>query len=882
MLIERDDQLHKLHDAVQRAIHARGEILLVTGEAGIGKTALLRRFADELPAGVVAAWGACDALYTPRSLGPLMDMAFALGPECQALVRSGAQASDLFLGLIDAVERRTGGIVLVFEDVHWADNATLDLLKFLCRRIMAMRALVIISFRNDEVGSDHPLATLIGDLPSRVLSRIDLARLSADGVQRLAAHYERPESGVFELTGGNPFFATELLSQPAVELSTLPQSIRAAVNTRLARLKKDERQLITALATVPHGLESQLLDVIDNDFGNVLNTACLSCGLLDEQVNGVVRFRHELARQAVLSTLGRKQLRQLNARMLNILQLAGLSHEYSDLAVHFATASEDAAAILHYAPVAAQRAASLGAHQEAAKHLANALRFVGQATPEVAAQLLEDWAYEAGIADSITDEVLAARRRAAALWSAAGRMDKVGHNYRWLWRLHWYRGETEEATESEKIALETLEATPPSAELAMAYSTRAQIHFLNNRANEAVEWGERALALAKQFNDVPTQVHALTNIGSALLFNNDTSGKRFMEDSLALARRHNLHEHAARVYTNYAEFAILSRDFPLAEHLVSEGIAFDTRLTLDSWTYYLIGRQAQLRLDQGRLRDAETIAAGVLAVEKLTIVMRMPAMIVLAVTRARMGASDADELLQAALVKARVLQEPQNIVPVKFGLIEHAYLQGRDGSAREDSAKIAKFGSDLLQQWDLDALALWMHRLSLPADPRITPDPASPAALEISGDALAAAEAWDAKTVPFEAAMSRLHATGSEKESALARAIADLEAMGADAAAGFGRRRALAMGIVHTAPRRRKGPYRAARSHPLGLTAREVQILQYIVDGVSNREIAGKMSRSQRTIEHHVSAILVKLNAANRMQAALRALSEPWILENAS
>ena len=320
----------------------------------------------------------------------------------------------------------------------------------------------------------------------------------------------------------------------------------------------------------------------------------------------------------------------------------------------------------------------------------------------------------------------------------------------------------------------------------------------------------------------------------------------------------------------------------LAEQLVLEGIAFDTRLTLDSWTYYLLGRQAQLRLDQGRLRDAETIAAGVLAVEKLTIVMRMPALTVLAITRSRMGSQDAAELLQVALERACALEEPQNIVPVKLGLIEHAYLQGRNDLARKECANIIALGVDLLQPWHRDALALWMHRLALPIDTRIVPDTMSPIALEMSGDAIGAADAWEARAVPFEAALSRLHKTGPERQNSIARAICDLEAMGADAAAAFGRRQALAMGIVHQVPRRRRGPYRAARSHPLGLTSREVEVLQLIVDGVGNREIAEHLSRSQRTIEHHVSAILMKLNAANRMQAALRALSEPWILEHAS
>lgn len=879
-LVERGEQLRLLDAATDRAFHAHGEIVLIAGEAGVGKTTLLRAFVEGLQPGTTFAWGACDALHTPRPLGPMMDMAAALGPEFRRIVHKSDQTSDHFIEMIEAIERLGHGIVLVFEDVHWADNATLDLLKYLCRRVLALKLLIVISHRNDEVGPSHPLSALVGDLPARLVNRIDLAGLSPDGVAELAKQFGHSGDGVYELTGGNAFFTTELLSQPQSGKRDLPQSIRAAIQTRLARLSLAEQELVGALSVVPNVMDRNLLSYIDADFGYKLASVSLNSGILLETPDGSVRFRHELARLAVLSLHTPNQQRDQGSRILRILcEHPKLVESHLDLVAHCAATADDADAILTYAPRAAERAAKLGAHKEAVAHLALALRFADRTSDAVAAQLYEDWAYEAGLADQITDEVIAARHTAIGLWQKVGRIDKVGHNYRWLWRLHWYRGEPEEAELAAQTGLELLQLSPPSGELAMAYSTQSQINFLHNRLQKSIDWARQALELARHFSDVATQVHAMTNIGSSLLFRNDPQGRSYMEESLALARKHDLHEHAARVYTNYAEYAIIARDFELAEKLTAEGIAFDTRLTLDSWTYYLVGRQAQLRLEQGRLRDAVTIARGVLAIKKLTVVMHMPAMIVLARAQARIGSVEADELFASTMDAAQTVGEVQYIIPIRIALIEQAYVASRLAVAKSELGKLLRLEKDILQPWDRSAVALWAHRLELNPPPSIELDPASPEALEVGGDPLGAAREYLALGMPFDAAFARLHCRGESQVEELSKAIGELDALGMLAAADLGRRWANACGMEGAMPRRRRGPYRAARSHPLGLTVREVEILRCMVDGASNREIADQLCRSQRTVEHHVAAILTKLSAPNRMQAALRALSEPWLLE---
>ncbi len=118
----------------------------------------------------------------------------------------------------------------------------------------------------------------------------------------------------------------------------------------------------------------------------------------------------------------------------------------------------------------------------------------------------------------------------------------------------------------------------------MAYSTRSQLHMLHDRIDEAIDWGLRAIALAEQMGETETRVHALNNVGTALLLSGRPGGRERMEESLALALEHGFHEHAARAYTNFAEYAVIFKDFALAERILAEGIAFDTRHDLDAWT----------------------------------------------------------------------------------------------------------------------------------------------------------------------------------------------------------------------------------------------------------------------------------------------------------
>lgn len=883
MLLERESPLEVIRAAAARAAAGNGKVVVVEGEPGIGKTSLLRAFAAQQGTRGRILWGWCEALFVPRPLGPVHDMAASLGSQVAALLDEGAEQGRLFPALLQALQQAGGPTVLVFEDMHWADKATLDLVKYLGRRVSLLPVLLLLSMRSDEIHGDHPLSHVLGDLPSGDVARITLRPLSAESVSRLAQEAGRPVDDIYRVTQGNPFFVTELLSDGEADpRRRLPGSIRDAVWARLSRLDADERRILEAVSITPGGIQPWLLRVLVGNEAESLIDRSEARGLLRRDGQGLITFRHELAREAALERIAPSTRRSLHARIEAALSALPPARAEAMLAarVHHADGAGNGERVLELAPLAARQAARMGAHLEAAAHLATALRYVGLAAPDLAAALYQDWAYEADLSLLLTSEVIEARQRAIGLWRQLGRADRVSANLRRLSRLYWRQGDGRLAEDCAEEAVRVVESLPPGRELALAYSTRSQLHMLHYRFDEAVEWGERAIALSDTLGEIGTRVHALNNVGTALMFAGRPGGRERLQESLALSLAHGLHDDAARAYTNFAEAATLERDFALADDLLAEGIAFCLRHDLDSVTQYLVGRQAQLRLDQGRFREAEAIARGVMARDQLPMVMHLPALTVLATVRMRLGEGDAPALLDRALAEALVTGEAQRIIPVRLALAEAAWLTEDMAAAQRQLALLAGTRLDDFQPY-LPEMVVWWRRCGMaepfPSAVSETGLPLARAA-EMRGDPRAAAAEWTRLGLPYEAALAGLQATGPDAAEALVAALATLETLEARPAAALARKRAHRLGLADRLPRMRRGPYAASRRHPMGLTLHEQQVLVLIAQGIGNKEIARRMSRSPRTIEHHVSAVLGKFNAANRMELLMRLRQDPWLL----
>src|SRR5262245_12410363 len=253
-LIEREEFLEELSAAFTDVSAGKGRFVLVSGEAGIGKTSLIESFTETHQKDARLLWGACDALFTPRPLGPLYDIAPKAQTNLLSLLQDEAPRASILAAVLQEMDGRTPSI-FVIEDIHWADEATLDLLKFLGPRVNRVKSMVVATYRDDEVGADHPLTLTLGHLPHRSIYRLRLPPLSEEGVNAMAARAGRRGEDLFVVTAGNPFFVTEAL---ASKTSGVPNTVRDAVISRAHRLPSSARAVLELVSIIPARTEMWL------------------------------------------------------------------------------------------------------------------------------------------------------------------------------------------------------------------------------------------------------------------------------------------------------------------------------------------------------------------------------------------------------------------------------------------------------------------------------------------------------------------------------------------------------------------------------------------------------------------------------------------------
>jgi DNA-binding CsgD family transcriptional regulator/tetratricopeptide (TPR) repeat protein len=865
MLFERDEPLAALARALD-ASRAQGQLAAVSGEAGVGKTSLL----EALAAGerdVAFLWGACEALDTPRPLGPLLDMAPALDADVEAALRSGNPRHQVFGAFLDSLARRSPPTVVVFEDVHWADVATLDLLRFVGRRIHRIQALLVVTWRADEVGANHPLYRVLGEIPTRSMHRIELRPLSFDTVAQMAGPLHDART-VFTLTNGNPFFVTELLRSAG---GTVPVSVRDAILARRAVLPVATRQVIDAISVVPSRAE---IEIVRAHAANVADAVvpAVDAGLLNFD-GRTLGFRHELARLAVLASLPLIRVQDLHRSVL--ATLSPLSNRPGVLArlVHHAVGAGDADAVQRFAPMAAQQAAALGAHREAAAHYRTALAWADGLAPSVRAEIGDLLSYECYLTGEMAD-ARDARVDALRLWRQLNVPKAIGRDIRWLSRLAWFLGDHAEATARAVEALEVLAPLGEDEELAMALSNRAQLHMLAREHDRCLEIGGRAIEMARRLRSVDVLSHALNNVGTRLMIAGSASGRQMLEESLSLALGHDLHEHAARAFTNLATSSLQLREYDYAQRQLNNGIRYCVERDLDSWALYLLGCRGRLFAETGRWAEAEADAAAVIENRRASVVARIPALAALGLIRARRRAEAAADLLEEALAIAVPTAESQRLVPVRAARAELALLEGRLDAARAE----ADAGLECLTPddppWDWELLRYLRWRADGGRRPPKKKAGAAvagsgPHALQMRGEWRAAADAWARFGCPYE----RADALADGDVPAMEEALQMFVALGAAAAADRVRQRLRDAGVT----RLRRGPRASTRAHPAGLTRRESEILGLIAGRLSNQAIADRLFVSAKTVEHHVSAILAKLKVSTREQAVVEGRRRGWL-----
>jgi DNA-binding CsgD family transcriptional regulator/tetratricopeptide (TPR) repeat protein len=845
------DALCESLESVRRS--GTGRVVLVGGEAGVGKTALLRWFCRERGGSAPILWGGCDPLFTPRPLGPLLSVAEEAGGPLEEVVTSGAMPHELAAALVRQLSAHPG-TVFVLEDVHWADEATLDVLKLLARRVAAVPVLVVASFRDDELDASHPLRRVLGELAtSATVRRLKLDRLSPAAVARLAEPRGVDPDELYRKTAGNPFFVVEAL---AAGVDEIPETVRDAVLARVARLSAAARSLLEAVALVPPQAELWLLDALAEDVGCLQE--CLASGMLAADPSGIA-FRHELARLAVEDSVAPN--RRVDLHRAALAALADPPSGEPDIArlAHHAEAARDADAVLRFAPGAAARAASLGAYREAAAQYARALRFGHRLSPGERADLLELRAGACYVTDEY-DQGIAALREALECRAAQGDRLKEGDVLRRLSDFLWCPGRTAESERRAREAVALLETLPAGRELAMAYANLASNCLAAQRSEEAAGWAARALELGDRLEDTEIAVHALATLGVATLA---AGGAARLEQSLEIARRDELAEQVARAYVLLAETAVDSRRQAAASRYLEAGIEYCSERGLELFRLYLLASQARLELHQGRWADAAESAAAVLRVQRTSITPRIVSLVVLGLVRARRGDPGQWEPLDEAWRLAEPTGELTRLGPVAAARAEAAWLEGERGAVEVSTEAAQSLAVERSSRMLAGELAVWRRRGGV--DEEAPERAAEPYALELGGDWARAADAWAAIGCPYEAALAL---AAADDEKALRRSLAELQRLGARPAAAIVARRLRERG-VRGLPR---GPRAATRENPAGLTARQLEVLALLAEGLTNSQIADRLVVSQRTVDHHVATTLRKLAVRTRAEASARAV----------
>ena len=854
-LIERDAPLNELRRAQAEVAADSGRIVLIRGEAGIGKTALVEHFVRSQVSPWRVILTACDNLFSPRPLGPFYDFATQIQGELARHLHVGMDRLVFFHACLHELRTPT---TLILEDLHWADEATLDLLKYLARRIQHTRCLLIATYRDDELALDHPLRTLLGDLVTGTfVRRIPLSPLSLAGVRQLVGARTLDTHLLHRQTGGNPFFLTEI---QGAEPGNIPATVQDAVLARAARLTVVGRTALQAAAVLGPRIEPWLLTAIAQTDA-VMGSAhaideVLTRGFLVAQGDSFI-FRHELVRQTILDALAPHRRIALHQQALDLLRRAPAAQADPTRLAHHAVAAGDRSAILAYVPPAAVAARHAGMFRTAASLWEVALDHARDLPAKEQSTFYEDYALSLRTHPDKARSLLA-YRRALELAHQAG-TDQIAEG-RLLVRMatmYIHMGDTAAAEQLTDDALARLAPLSPTPPLALAYKNQANLRLIQGNYPQAVVLAEQSVLLAQQLSDRYIHLSAAEMLGRCWLPVDHARGCALLEQTLDAALEHGGYWRASSLYPNLIIAYLDVYQLRRAEDLITVGTLFTTEHDMTSAHLAIQSCAGTLDLLAGRW------AAAADRIESLTRYPqselqpsgRSAALLAAARLQVRRDVRSADRILDEARDLAHKADSGPRLGYVYAARAEAAWLAG-DLHRCAAEARIPEMQSVGRQPGIAAELTYWRWRAGEAVE---TFDwMLQPFVLEIQGDWRSAARLWAELGCPYEEARALMD---GDTDAQLA-ALAICEKLGAQSLIHWLHQRLQSVGI------RRRGPQSTTVSNPFGLTNRQVEILRLLAQDLTNREIADRLSLSAKTVDHHVSAILAKLQVTSRAQAA--------------
>lgn len=848
-LLERERALGSLADLLDQAVSGSGSVVLVSAEAGGGKTTLVGEFANRVSGRALVLSGACDPLTTPRPLGPLFDI--AQDPN------SGLAPSDLdrdpievFAEFLARLRSTIRPIVVVLEDLHWADGGTLDLLRFLGRRVGGAKALVLGTLRGDEVGPGHPLRAVLGDLATRDSThRLHLEPLSLDAIRLLAAGSGFDAQRLLDLTGGNPFFVTEVLAAG----QELPVTVQDAVLARLARLDGEARAVVEAVSIAPRSMEIELARELSGSDVSAVDRATQGGVLLADRA--VLRFRHELARAAVEEALPAARRIELHRSMIDLL-VTDQQRDPSRIA-HHAIRVGDGALVASYAPEAARQAAARGAHREAAKLFESVLTYRHLLDPDDVADIQLDLSLELGILDH-QDRSLGQAEAAVAHFRRSG--DEVALTRALLAasNRYWTNRRPDDARGAVDEGLALLRPRGAGPDLAEALYRSGYLWMLKRRHSAAMGDMQAALTMATETGAEHVERLARLILGTTELVTGDPlRGVEILDEVCQESEERGATRDLLLALGMLGSGGGEARLYDVAIEALDRAVVIGLRYDEDYSVAYSRAWLARIAFEQGRWDDAVAYAALVAeGPEGRGSISPVTGLGALGRVQVRRGEPAAKETLARAVALGEG-GEMQHVWSPLCGLAELAWLEGRVEAIPWLLDWVWRAALDSDSPWARGEVGFWMWRAGAIDEP---PDGAAePLAAQMEGDWRRAARLWAELGCPYEKAAAL---ADGETDDLLA-ALDVFERLGARPASY--RTRARLRDLGHKAVPR--GPRPTTRSDPHGLTRRQAEVLGLMAEGMSNAEIAERLFLSRKTVEHHVSAVLSKLGADTRARA---------------